>query len=141
MSNEEYLIVSYFTVALLAMALGLGVYLRLRGPFSGIVKAMPAPSLHQVLRRFLPVGILLPALIGFLSVSYTSCNVETYSKVVESRAYLIQKNREQIAAIANYLAGAVLIWGVAALLLLLLTRWKPDGQLGPRNRDASLRSA
>jgi len=126
MNNEGFLIVSNFAVALLAMSFGLGAYHWLRRPFSGLVKAVPAVAFRRLLRKFFPLGLLLPALAGFVSVSYRGCDAGTYAKIIENRAYLVQKNQEQVAAIADYLAVAVLVWGVVALLVLLLARSRPE---------------
>ena len=118
MTNERYLIASYFVCAALAIALGLLAYLYLRRPFAGVADAAPGKSLPSMLKRLFPCGLVLPALFGFVSVSYRSCDRTTYSEIVASRSYLVAKNQEQIASILLSILVAVLFWNLVGLLIL-----------------------
>jgi hypothetical protein len=124
MNNEQFLIASYFGIGALVMGLGLGVYACLRRPLQGIALTFRSGHLGMILRRLLPVGLVLPALAGFLSVDYESCGMN-YAKAVSDRSYLMAKNQEQIAAACFYLAVALVVWEVIVLLTLATQAKKP----------------
>lgn len=128
MTNDTYLVVSYFICAALSIALGTVVYLLLRGPFAVVADAAPRKHLRSILKRLFPIGLLLPALLGFVSVSYQSCNRQTYAKIVESRRYLVEKNQEQISATLLSIVVAVLVWDAVILLLTKLTQKGSNSQ-------------
>ncbi len=117
MTNEQYLIVSYFVCAALSVAAGVLVYLYLRRPFAGVADAASGKHLPTILKRLLPCGLVFPALLGFLSVSYESCN-STYSGIVADRSLLVAKNHEQISAILFCIVIAVIFWNLIAILIL-----------------------
>ena len=118
MTNERYLIVSYFICAALSAALGTLVYLFLRRPFASVADSASGRHLASTLKRLLPFGLLFPALLGFVSVSYSSCGRTTYEEFVQSRGYLVEKNQEQISSILLSILVAVLIWDVVIFLIL-----------------------
>jgi len=122
MTNDKYLVVSYVLCAALSILLGALVYLFLRRPFIRIADATPSKHLRSTLTRLFPVGLLFPALLGFVSVSYQSCDRQTYAEIVESRSYLVEKNREQISSTLLSLVVAVLVWDVVILLLTKLVQ-------------------
>ncbi len=115
MTNEEYLTVSYLLVGLSAAGVGLAAYLWLRRPFERVAEAVTKRPVGQILKRLLSVGIVTPVLVGFLSVSFRSCERDTYSQIVADRAYLAAKNREQASESLTYLALAVLAWDFVIL--------------------------
>ena len=127
MTNERYLIVSYFVCAALAIALGILVYLYIRRPFASVADATSVNRLPAILKRLLPYGLVLPALLGFVSVSYQSCTRKTYAEIVETRGYLIEKNQEQISSILLAILVAVLFWDV---VLFLILRYAKDSRNG-----------
>ena len=126
-SNEQYLICSYFLVALLALAMGIGTYWLFRRSFADTMRALKNQSFSRILRNLFPIGIVFPALIGFLSVSFKSCGMETYSKIIAQRSYLVHKNEEQVSSTLNYLVVALLVWGLIVLLVLIASK-KPTGE-------------
>jgi hypothetical protein len=128
MSNEQYLIVSYFLVGALAIVIAVAVYAYLRRPLAGLARAFPSRHLASVLKKLFPVGLVLPALAGFLSVSYQSCQ-QSYESIIADRSYLVGKNQEQLSAICSFLMLAVLGWGIV-VLLSLLTQPKEPGRGG-----------
>jgi H+/Cl- antiporter ClcA len=117
LTNEQYLIVSYFVCAVLSVAAGLLVYLYLRRPFAGVADAASRKNLPSILKRLFPCGLIFPALLGFLSVSYQGCG-KSYADIVASRGYLVAKNQEQLSAILFYVVVAILFWNLIALLIL-----------------------
>lgn len=122
MTNDTYLVLSYVVCAALSVALGASVYLFLRRPFAVVADATPRKHLRSILKRLFPIGLLFPALLGFVSVSYKSCGRQTYAKIVESRSYLVQKNQEQISSTLLSIVVAVLTWDVVILLLTKLAQ-------------------
>ncbi len=135
MSNEQYLIVSYFFVGVLSMVIGMAAYAFLRRPLAGLAGAFASKNIASVLKKLFPAGLVLPALAGFLSVSYRSCD-ESYQSIITDRSYLIGKNQQQISATCLFLVLAILAWGVV-VLLSLATRPKqpaPGGDGEPNRR-------
>ena len=83
-----------------------------------VANAAPGRQFPALLKRLFPFGMVFPAPLGFVSVSYSSCDRETYADIVKSRRYLVGKNQEQIASILLSILVAVLVWNVIALLIL-----------------------
>jgi hypothetical protein len=127
MTNERYLIASYFVCAALPIVLGILVYVFLRRPFTSVTEAALGKHLPSMLKRLLPYGLVFPALLGFVSVSYQSCTRTTYAEIVETRGYLVQKNQEQISSVLLSILIAVLFWDVVVLLIL---RYAKDSRNG-----------
>lgn len=124
MSNEQYLIVSYFVAALLCCGVGLAAYGWLRRPFGGVMEWIASRHLARSLRRLFPFGLVLPALAGFLSVSYQGCGGPSYEQIVADRAFMVAKNQEQLSAGMDWVAAAVLVWAIVATVCLLAVRRK-----------------
>ena len=123
MSNEQYLVVSYFSVGALSTVIAMAAYAFLRRPLDGLARSFANRNLASVLKKLFPAGLVLPALAGFLSVTYRSCG-ESYSSIIGNRSYLVGKNQEQLSAICFFLMLAVLGWGVVILLSLVSQRVK-----------------
>lgn len=122
MTNEQYLIVSYFAVAAASVALGSVVYFYLRRSFGEFVEAAPGTHFPSILKKLFPCGLIFPALMGFISVSYSSCNHDTYEKILQNRQYLVEKNHEQLSSILLYLLIAILVWNLALVLVQKCTQ-------------------
>jgi hypothetical protein len=111
-TNEQYLIVSYFAVAGGGVALAILTALVLVGPLGRALQDAVAP-LAQILRRALPAWLILAAILGFLSVSYFDCAHKTYEDIVKDKSYLVGKNFEQGAQVCRYAAVALAAYAVA----------------------------
>jgi hypothetical protein len=120
MTNEQYLVVSYFCVAATAVAVGFAAYFWLRAPLRKIAKALPWEALRRLLPRLFPVGIVLPALLGFVSVSYRGCNRQEYEKIVADRSYLVNKGQEQFSASLTHVVLAVFAWCALVVILVAI---------------------
>ena len=129
MTNEQYLVVSYFTVGLLSFAFALATYLLLRHSFIGVTQAVRG-KLSIILRRLFFIGIILPALFGFFSVSFRSCSKETYVQIIADRSYLVAKNQEQLSASLSYIVIALLLWGLIILGAFIINRNHKIGESG-----------
>lgn len=124
MTNENYLIVSYFVVALVCLALSIATYILLRRSFAAIIATAPGGRLGNILRTLFLIGIILPAMAGFFSVSFRSCEKESYQSIIEDRSYLVAKNQEQLHASLSYIVIALLVWGalVATAFMTIKTK-------------------
>ena len=118
MTNEQYLVASYFLMAAVSAAAGFVVNRLLRAPLQTLVRAVRS-ELLPVVRRLCPTGFLLAGIAGFCSVSYPGCLVKTtYAEIVADRSYLVSKTQAQAGAIALYLEWAIMIWCVLVLLMV-----------------------
>lgn len=122
MTNEQYLITSYFTVGAICAALAVAVYMFLRNSFMGILRHMPLKHMSRILKRLFLIGIVFPALFGFLSVTFYSCSKDTYAKIIADRNYLIEKNKEEFSTSTSYIIVALFVWGVMVGGAIYLSR-------------------
>ncbi len=129
MSNDHYLIVSYFAGFALSLALATLVYRLLREPFGRIADAALKHTHSVFLKSALPVVLTLGATVSFLSVSYTydGCHTHTYKDVVKDRSYMHEKNREQLAGTSGTMAQVVIMFSVAALVCLIVMKKDDSG--------------
>jgi hypothetical protein len=121
-SNEHYLIVSYFLVGLVSLCLGVAVYRVLRAPFAATAEAVIGKLRSQVLTRALGVFMTLAAVLGFLSVSYNERGCVSYEQIVKNRDFLVRTNQEQFQRTGNWIVSAVFLWCVVVLICLLAAR-------------------
>jgi hypothetical protein len=132
LSNEHYLIVSYFLFALVSLGIGGVVYRLLRKPFAAIAEADAGKLRSTFLKRAMAVSMNFAAVLGFLSVSYTQKGCMNYEQVVKDRSYLVKVNQEQLQSAGNWVASAVFVWCVVVLLCLIaLRRRETDRQDNP----------
>lgn len=122
MSNEQYLVTSYFAVAALSVLTALVTFRCLGGSFTTLIEAAPWREFSALLRRVFPAGLVLPSLAGFFSVTYFSCQRSTYKEIVSDRAYLVRVNQQQISMSLWDLAIAVLLWTILVVAVLIILR-------------------
>jgi hypothetical protein len=122
MTNEQFLIVSYFCVAAIAVAIGFVAYFWLRAPLQEVSAALPWKVFRELLSRLFPVGMVFPALLGFVSVSYRGCKRQEYEKIVADRFYLVSKSQEQISASLIHVVWAVFAWCALIAILVAMKR-------------------
>ena len=123
MTNEQYLIVSYFIVAAGSVAAGAVTALFLRGPLRKAVAWIAAP-VGRFLGRGFVAWTLLAVMLGFLSVSYFDCGHSTYQEVVRDRDHMVEVTHYQVAFMLMYLLIALMAYslGLAVMLALPWTR-------------------
>ncbi len=126
MTNEHYLIVSYFVVALVSLGLGVAAHRVLRRPFAAIGEAFAGKSRLSTWKRTLTLSMIMAAALGFLSVSYRGCG-KSYAEIVEDRSYLVQMNREQLQAASDWIVYAVFAWCLVVVICLVVVRRKGKG--------------
>jgi len=127
MSNERYLIVSYFFFALVCLVLGVLVYWILRIPFERIAEATVG-SRGTVLKRVLAVSMTAAAVLGFLGFSYNQKGCVSYQQVINSRNFLVQANVEQVQGAADWIVWTLLAWGVVVVICLRALRKRRAGE-------------
>lgn len=121
MANEQFLIVSYSIIGLLSLGSAILTYILLRESFHGIMGVI-SDTFSAVLKKLFFIGIVLPAMAGFFSVSFRSCSRQTYAKIIAERSYLIAKNQEQLSTSLTYIVIALFVWGVIVLGALMVSR-------------------
>jgi hypothetical protein len=129
MSNEQYLVTSYFAVAGLSGLIALAAFDYLWRSFTSLTEASSWREFSALLRRVFPAGLLLPSLAGFFSVTYFSCDRSTYERIISDREYLVQVNHQQVSMSMWYLAIAVLLWAAIAVGIVTIIR-RGDKGLG-----------
>jgi len=142
MSNERYLIVSYFVFAVVCLGLGLLVYLILRKPFEGIAEAIVG-NRSTILKRALVVSLTAAASLGFLGFSYNQKGCVSYEQVISNRYFLVDANVEQVQGAADWIVGTVFVWGVVIVIGLAAVKNRKAGELrnsiGPTSRGQERR--
>jgi len=125
MTNEHYLIVSYFVVGFVSLGLGAAAYRALRRPFAEIAEAVAGRFGSTILKRALAVSMTVAAVVGFLSVSYTQqgCG-KSYEEVVKDRSYLVQVNQQQLQGASDWVVYGVFAWCFVVVICLVVLRRK-----------------
>ena len=111
MTNEHYLMVSYFAAAVAGVAATVAVAIVLRKPLREALAACATP-LARIVRRALPAWLVLAVLFGFLSVTYFDCGHNSYEKIVADRGHLVSKTCEQGSAMSLYVAGGLVLFSL-----------------------------
>jgi hypothetical protein len=127
MSDERYLIVSYFLTGCVCLLLGVVAFLWLRRPI-GQIAGVRFRSLGEAIHRFFPASTLLIAVAAFASVSYYACGTRNYDQIVSDRPYIRSMERAQISASFEWLAWLAIFWGFVILLYLLAIRRRDSAE-------------
>ena len=117
MSNERYLIVSYFFFAFVCLGMGVLAYCILRRPFERIAEATVG-SRSPVLKRVLAISMTASGALGFLGFSYNQKGCVSYEQVINNRYFLVDANVEQVQGAADWIAWTALAWGVVVVIEL-----------------------
>ena len=126
MNNEQYLILLYVIILGVCILLGLATYALLRRSFNNLSTAAFGEKLGLIFRKVFPLGIVLPALAGFFSVSFRSCSKRNYEAIIEDRSYLIAKSQEQLGTSMTYICIALLVLGLLVSVGLVALRKKTN---------------
>ena len=95
------------------------------------------PGFARVVNRFFVYGIIFPAFAGFASVSYKSCKVDTYEKIIKSKTYLMEKNVEQLHEILLFLVISLMVWAIIVAIILTISERKERLGLGHKDELAN----
>jgi hypothetical protein len=118
-NNEQYLVLSYFVVGAACALLAIATYALLRLSLAELSRIVPGGKLGLIFRKLFFLGLVLPALAGFFSVTFHSCNYDTYEKIIANRSYLVAKNQEQLSTAMVYLCIALVVWGLIVSVCLV----------------------
>jgi len=121
-TNDSYLIASYAGVLTVVVAIAQACIRLLRGSLRQLTDQALQGGVARFLQLCFPPSLMLPALTGMLSVSFVSCSRSTYLEIVAERAYLVQKNQEQLASSLYWLLAALAVWAVVCAIVLLRAR-------------------
>jgi hypothetical protein len=122
MSNETYLIVSYFGASTFCLLLGVFVYLWLRRPAEELADALPHKSWTKIIRRGFPLSMLAFVLAEGLSVNYYGCEQKKYQEIVNDRSYITGKNAEQLSKALQGVVWNVGLWSTLFAIALRTAR-------------------
>ncbi|MCE5326509.1 MAG: hypothetical protein LLG01_08840 [Planctomycetaceae bacterium] len=124
MTNEQYLIVSYFSAAAAGVLAAVATALLLRRPLREAVARFAVP-VRRFMTRSLFAWFVLAALLVFMSVGYFgTCDHKTYQSVVEDMPWMISKTRFQIQRVSAVLFVAVLTYAMSMAVVLIIPRRK-----------------
>jgi len=130
-TNEQYLIVSYFSAAGGGMLAAAITALILRSPVKKAVGKL-LKGAGRIFRRVLPIWLILLVLFGFMTVSYFDCAHETYDEIVNDRQHLEQVTRIQASRMCLFLGISLLAYAFAMVILLITCPPKHDKQASPQ---------
>ena len=122
MSNEAYLIASYFGAVVLCLSLGLAAYLWLRPPLQDAADSLPQKNWSRIIRRAFPLSTILFVLSGCFSVSYYGCEQKKYNEILNDRSYITKKNAEQLSKALEGVIWSVGLWSVILAVALRVSR-------------------
>lgn len=122
MSNETYLIVSYFAVGMLCLGLALAASRWLRRPAEGIADSLPHESWKKFIRRAFPLSTVLFVLSSCLSVDYYGCGMKNYQGILADRSYIVARNAEQISKALQAIIWSVGVWSIILVVALRVRR-------------------
>src|SRR5262247_3107695 len=122
MSNETYLIASYFDAGGLCLGIALAAYAWLRKSVAGIAGSLPQESWKRIIRKAFPLSTILFVLSSCLSVNYYGCEQKKYQEIVNDRSYIARKNAEQLSEALQGVIWSVAVWSVIFVIALQTTR-------------------
>ena len=128
MSNERYLIVSYFAFAILCFGLGLLVFYILRRPFERVADSIVGNPRRILLKRALMLSMTAASVLGFLGVSYNEQGCMKYEQVIRERTYLVDRNIEQVKNATDWIVWTLLLWCVVVAIALAASRKQKSDQ-------------
>ena len=128
MTNETYLVVSYFAAAAGGAGLAVATAAVLAGPNRLATIGKACDTLGRILRRAFPAWLILAVAMGFASVTYFDCQHTNYASITGDYNHLVRKTQEQASAMSYYLAAAIVAYGfVLAAFLWARARTSRNG--------------
>jgi len=134
-ANDTYLVISYGVALSIVVASGRACIGVLRGSFLQLTNHGANVRFARLLKTCFPLGLMLPVLTGFLSVSFVSCSRSSYGEIVADRAYLVQKNQEQLLTSLYWLLGALAVWSLVCAVVLAYGRRHHETAPRPRGSE------
>jgi hypothetical protein len=122
MSDQTYLIVSYFVACAVCIALGVVAYLWLRRPMQEVADSLRYESMKKAVRKGFPLSMILFVLSSAFSVNYYGCEQKKYDDIVKDRPYIVAKNSEEVSEALQAVIWTVGLWSVIFALTLRAAR-------------------
>lgn len=122
MSNEAYLIASYFAAGVVCLGLGFAAFLWLRRPMQEVADSLAQKNWSRIVRRGFPLSTMLFVVSGCLSVNYYGCEQKKYNQIVNDRSYIAKKNAEQLSEALQGVIWSVGLWSVILAVGLRASR-------------------
>ena len=121
MSNDTYLLLTYFAALSVTVLLAGYVVVSLHKSFAELMSQLFHGKPALVLSRMFSSSIWLIALLGFSTISMmSSCaGIDNYADVVVDKVYVYGKARTQISAAASYLSSGLLVWGLVVSAIVV----------------------
>ena len=140
MTNEQYLIVSYFAAAGGGVVMAVITAMILRSPLRQAVGGILSP-LGRLLRRLLPAWLILFVLFAFMTVSYFDCSHQTYQKIVTDRPHMIRVTHSQAQHMLLFAGVALFVYvlGLAVILVVRPRTVEGHGRLSDHTGDGGFR--
>lgn len=132
MTDDLFLKLWYFGTATMSLLMGVVIYLALRSSLARLTLDAWSGAGARFMGRLLLLVMMMSSFAGFLSVSMTGCDHEHYEEIVDDRAYVLRKVRDQASGVMRYAGDAVLFFSVVVTLLLLRGR---EGERRGRDRE------
>ena len=120
MTSEYYLIVSYFSILILAIIIAILTYIWLRPSVNKTVELFKPERLSRIIKKIFPISLLFPILFGFFSTSYKTCDRSNYEDIIADKMYIIKKNQEQVSEI--FLNGSIGIMVFGSIISIMLIK-------------------
>jgi len=117
-TNEAYLVVSYFAAAAAGAGLAAATAAGLARPNSLATAGKARDSLGRILRRAFPAWLILAVAMGFASVTYFDCQHTNYTTITGDYNHLVRKTLEQASTMSYYLAAAIVAYGFVLVAFL-----------------------
>ncbi|MHC4986549.1 MAG: hypothetical protein ACYTFO_10390 [Planctomycetota bacterium] len=117
MTNETYLVVSYFAAAVGGVVLALITAALLLSP-AGQAFGERLRPVGRLFRRVLSPWLVLTAIFAFMTVSYFDCTHHTYDDVVTDRDHLEAVTVSQASRIVLALTIALFLYAIALTVAL-----------------------
>ena len=123
MTNEAFLIASYFAVGAATLVVPVLIYLSLRGGMAAVLGLVGHRAFSRLTRALFLPALWIAAVLGFASTPFIpACSSLTYPAVVNNRAYIVRIERQRFAGSLEWVAYGALGW--AAVVTMALGRKK-----------------
>lgn len=122
MSNRTFLYIWFPLSWIVTTAVAAGITRWLWSPVMGLAEKYGS-SLRRWMKVVFPAGITLPAFAGFLSISYFQRGCGTLAdsaSVIADPTQLHEVAQHEMAAVAEWLVYALIVWAVFYTILLVV---------------------
>ena len=127
MTNEQYLVVSYFCAAAGGVIMAVILIAFLRKDLRRAVGSVVSP-LGRLLGRVFPAWLVLTVLFAFMLVSYFDCSHHTYQEVVKDYPHMASVTRSQVQHMLIFTSIALFAFVLFLAVVLGVSRFFAGGR-------------